>query len=205
MYSRGKVLATAITAVAFLSFAVASASAGRLSVDDRDFRIVANPTITTDGGSTIRCAVTLAGSYHGSTFAKTARSLIGVISSARAESRCAEGRLTLLEGTLPWHITYDSFAGTLPRITRTNLRITGFAGQFESSGVTCLFATDIIDPLPMLFDYSFPVFILMSFHGGPIDLATTGFLCELAGDVEFSGSERNVEDGGGALIAISLI
>jgi hypothetical protein len=74
---------------------------------------------------TIVCEMTLTTSLHGST-AKTAGTLAGLVNDFRV-ANCRGGTWTVLTGTLPWHITYQSFTGTLPTITSVRWRIERFS------------------------------------------------------------------------------
>ncbi|HEX4805441.1 MAG TPA: hypothetical protein VFU94_06035 [Conexibacter sp.] len=86
----------------------------------------------------ITCSVTMEGSFHERTFAKTAEALIGAITRAIAAHPCEgggeewaihNGTETVLRGipatSLPWPIRYVSFTGTLPLITTVTVNLTG--------------------------------------------------------------------------------
>ena len=61
---------------------------------------------------------------------------------------CASGSATLLTETLPWHVQYASFAGTLPNITAVRYNIIGFARRIrEIIGLTCLFRSTTAEPM----------------------------------------------------------
>jgi hypothetical protein len=68
--------------------------------------------------STVRCELSLEGSLTSRTITKVARTLIGAITRATFPA-CTDG--TRSARALPWHLTYESFSGTLPRISRINL------------------------------------------------------------------------------------
>jgi hypothetical protein len=107
-------LAAAIT----LATVVTTATAARLSVTNQQTRIVWT-SLRFENGVTLSmsCAVTLEGSFHNATFIKTRGLLIGNITRAAVQNRqCSGGRATILLETLPWHVTYQSFTGTLPTI-----------------------------------------------------------------------------------------
>ena len=49
----------------------------------------------------------------------------------------------MLSETLPWHVRYDSFAGTLPDITSVSLRVIGMALLVRPTGLlSCLYQTE---------------------------------------------------------------
>lgn len=94
-----------------------SASARNLSQNEQRFRTTYSPlSFIPSFGSTIRCPLTLEGSLHSRTIAKVAGSLIGYVNRV-VFGTCEAGRLRANTETLPWHVTYESFSGTLPLIT----------------------------------------------------------------------------------------
>ncbi|HEX5146187.1 MAG TPA: hypothetical protein VFV85_04125 [Conexibacter sp.] len=112
---------------------------------------------------TIRCPVSVAGSFHSATIAKVRGSLIGNVTGAILDqSRCTGGTATLLNGTerlpsgstaantLPWHIIYDSFTGTLPNITGVRVGLVGLAllvnVSILGSTVSCLYLATAREP-----------------------------------------------------------
>jgi hypothetical protein len=145
-------LLAALLATGVLAISAAGSAAGRLSLDDQDFRIVwTNLSFITDvvppeeQPLTVECPVTLAGSFHGATTTKTLNRLLGSVTSATVgDASCTGGRASFLAGTLPWHVLYVSFSGTLPRMTGVRLALSapGFRitnGLFELIGLTdCL-------------------------------------------------------------------
>jgi hypothetical protein len=176
MSSRVNAILAVAAAAALMATAVGSASAGRLSLSSRTFRVTwtalefAEPTF----GVSIRCPVTFEGSFHSSTIAKVAGSLIGYITRAPlASSACTGGAgegAALGNESLPWHIRYDGFAGTLPNITMVKLRILGKREPEIVRGFSCLYHPQIM---------GLPVELLIG-AGGTI----TGFQFESEGILE---------------------
>src|SRR4029077_15272287 len=81
------------------------------------------------------------------TIAKVAGQLTGFITTARL-GPCASGTATILQETLPWHIQFVSFTGTLPNITAMTRSLVG--GGFrvrEIGGVTCLTRSTATNPM----------------------------------------------------------
>ncbi|HEV7773104.1 MAG TPA: hypothetical protein VGO48_07465 [Conexibacter sp.] len=105
----------ALASAVLLSAIAGQASAGRLSITIPRWRATFPSLEITSGLATTRCAVTLEGSFDSRTINKTPRSLTGLITRAIAANPCAVGGLTFLAETLPWHQTWESFSGTLPR------------------------------------------------------------------------------------------
>src|SRR5436853_3228582 len=107
---------TALMAAMLLAAAIGTASARSLSVSNQSFRVTWSK-LEFEGGLGIptQCQVTLEGSFHSRTIAKVLRSLIGAITRAVVKTEsCSGGRATV--GAPPWHVTYQGFTGTLPRI-----------------------------------------------------------------------------------------
>lgn len=131
--------------------------ANRLTVSERAFRVVwpaAEELSFTRGLNTVRCQATLEGSFHSRTFSKVVNSLIGYITRAIAAHPCEGGESWFLNGTesiggrtvgnsLPWHIRYAEFTGTLPLITSIGIKLVGLAFLFEAGElllrVRCLY------------------------------------------------------------------
>jgi len=112
------------------------ASANKLSVSDRGVRIVWSPL--TAGAQTrelfgAECPVTMEGSFHSNTISKVVGSLIGFITRASvATASCTGGTFRFLLETLPWHVQYSYFRGTLPAISTMGLGFVGAAISITS-------------------------------------------------------------------------
>jgi hypothetical protein len=138
------------TAAALLAALVSSASARSLSSTSQPLRVAFREIrFETSAGNTI-CAVTLEGSFHARTIAKTPGLLAGHVTRVILGA-CSQGSATLLAESLPWHIQYASFAGTLPNITslRANLINAAFRIR-EAFGITCLARSSAAEPLTMV-------------------------------------------------------
>lgn len=140
----------AAAAALLLALAVGSASANRLSYSEQNFRIVWTRLIFSEsgGGFPINCPVTLEGSFHSRTFAKTRDLLGGFITNAVVNNAaCSEGHATILRASLPWHVTFQSFTGTLPNITSVRYNLIGAAFQIEPGlGLVCLASSSVTSP-----------------------------------------------------------
>lgn len=141
MLIRSKLLLAALAAALMLAASVNAASANRLVRNEGAFRVTFSPlSFVPSFGSTVRCPVTLTGSYHSRTITKTAGSLIGYVNSVTVGT-CEAGTARARTETLPWHLQYASFAGTLPNITATTENL--IRGSYEVQGeifgirVTC--------------------------------------------------------------------
>jgi hypothetical protein len=150
MRTRSKLILAALTASLLMGLAVSSASAGRLSTSNTRFRITWNNLKFEgeEGGLQQTCRVTLEGSFHSATLRKVERALIGAITRGIVDSTNCRGtnephRATILQETLPWHVTYESFRGTLPDITEIQLLLRRYDFRFSATilGITgnCLY------------------------------------------------------------------
>jgi hypothetical protein len=142
---------TALTATLFLGLAVTTTTAGRLSTSSTKFRATWNRITFLGSGSgiSLTCRLTLEGSFHSGTIRKVPGSLIGavtrgIIDSANCRGTNEPSSATVLQETLPWHVTHESFGGTLPNITEITFLSRRFAFQHSATilGTTvfCLYA-----------------------------------------------------------------
>jgi hypothetical protein len=142
-------LATVMAALTLMVTA-GSATAGRLSVNNKEFRVTWVTLRAIAGGNIIGCPVTLEGSFHSATVRKATGALIGHVSRAiviGTEGPCTGGTVTVLSATLPWHLQYRGFTGTLPRIRTVLLRLIGVSVSVRPSGlVACLARTTEEEP-----------------------------------------------------------
>jgi hypothetical protein len=113
-----------IAATMLLGVAATTAAAGRFQIDnaERGFRIVWTPLSFEAAGATVRCNMTLEGSFVSRSFVKRIATIIGKITSA-AINTCAGGVETFLTERLPQNISYSGFSGTLPTITGLVMRV----------------------------------------------------------------------------------
>jgi hypothetical protein len=162
MRNRTKVVMTALTAALALSVAVSSASARRIELSNQNIRAVweVNSKLTlsnAEGGLTLACPVTLEGSFHSRTLSKVSGQLIGYVTRAfLTRSGCVVTGgvedIRILNGvetttnTLPWHIRYDSFTGTLPNITSIRLQLVNASFVLTAFGVNCLYKSTTARP-----------------------------------------------------------
>lgn len=159
-----KLVLTATAAALVLAAAVGTASARNLEVSNQSIRVVWTP-LTFNGGAagTIECNVTLEGTFVERTIAKVLGTLIGRVTRAIVGRPCVGGTAWAYNGTetnevlggtlatsLPWHITYQGFTGTLPRITSIRLLLIGahFLLRKEIGGfpLLCNYTTTTTEP-----------------------------------------------------------
>lgn len=126
-------------ATVLLSALVSSASARNLSVSSQTIKASFSRVSFSGGFGITECIVSLEGSLHTRTTAKVEGSLIGFINRASLGA-CSRGTATILQASLPWHVKYVGFAGTLPNITQLYTEVTGSAFQIREPvfQITCL-------------------------------------------------------------------
>jgi hypothetical protein len=134
-----KVLASTLVAIISLTAIVGTSTASRLSTSSQTFRSGFARWNFSGGFGTMECPLTLEGSLHTRTIAKTNGALIGYITRAIVGT-CPRGRVAILAVGFPWHVRYVSFAGTLPNINSIATNVTGANFQITEPifGVTCL-------------------------------------------------------------------
>lgn len=177
------------------------ASANHLSLTERTFKETYSPIrVIPTFGIEFTCNVTLEGSYHSNTIAKTERALIGYIRGATVGA-CETGRMRANTETLPWHVRYMAFSGALPNITAVTRSLDlNFTTGTETFGL----------PPEPLCRYSVSELVLGRREArGVITEQQTGnetWASQVEGcpSVRLAGSGR-VTTAGGASIAISLI
>jgi len=143
-----KLLLTALAASLLFAAAVSTASATRLSVSNQNIRATwTSLEFVTPGVVTVRCKVTLEGSFHTRTIAKVARALIGAVTKGVVKQEtCTNGSGATFNGveryngttapnTLPWHLTYESFTGTLPAIATVSVLLQRFRFGITVAGL----------------------------------------------------------------------
>jgi hypothetical protein len=148
-----RTLLTTLTIIIIAATTITAAHANRLAHSDNAMRVawdglqLGNSFTETFN----RCAVTLEGSFHSRTIVKVREKLIGYITRGGFQNnQCTGGRTSVLSETLPWHITYQSFGGTLPRIESVllNLIRSGFGAEFITN--SCKVITTITSPLRVI-------------------------------------------------------
>lgn len=166
MPRRIRVLTGVLAAALLLAAAVGTATANRLRFSNQSFRIVWSTLTFFEPNApmtpiVVRCPVTMEGSFHSATISKVRGSLIGYITKAITAPEACFGeqdpRLFIRNGTqifldgrtyesLPWHIQYESFSGTLPTITGVRVAIIGMAFLILDIFHQCLFTSTAASP-----------------------------------------------------------
>lgn len=190
MRFRSKLVLAAFAATAVMALAASSAGARRISTTAQGFRAVWASLEFSAGGFVIRCPVTLEGSFHSRTISKVCGQLIGYISRAFVrETGCAGGSGRALTETLPWHVQYLGFEGTLPNIESIRLILVGARFRVvNSNGTACLAGTTQAHPAGGIANIvSGSVNTLRADETMRIPLGG-GFVCSFAGESTFAGT-----------------
>ncbi len=142
-----KLVFAVVGATVLLGALVTTASANRLSQSSSTLRATWTAAEFSGGFGTVRCSLTLEGSVHTRTITKTSGLLIGYITRASV-GPCASGSATVLTASLPWHVRYNSFSGTLPSISSITTNVVGSAFQIKEPtfGITCLATSTATEP-----------------------------------------------------------
>lgn len=135
-----------------LAVAVGAASGNRLEFSSGQFRAVWTERTPArfelgSGTGVISCLLTLEGSFHSRTISKVVRSLIGYITRASIVPACTGGTLNMTTETLPWHIRYDSFTGTLPRISTIRFQFVGYSMWLTWFQTRCVYTSTAERPV----------------------------------------------------------
>jgi hypothetical protein len=145
-----KLLLATIGATVLLGAHVSSAPARNISVSSQ-FLETRFRRVTFESPVNMVCEVHLSGSLHGRTLAKRVGSLIGYITQASLPG-CLGGRATILRETLPWHVRFQDFTGTLPNITSLTTHVIRAAFQIMQLFFTCLATSTEAAPTVVIFN-----------------------------------------------------
>jgi len=139
MRTRSKLILAGLSAALLMSLAVGSAQANRLSVSNKNWRAVWSRLVFTNSSNSglVTCPVTMEGSFHSATIRKVLGALVGYVTRATAGRPCIGGAATVNQSSLPWHITYEGFEGTLPLIIEIFLLLRNVNFTVEVFGVRC--------------------------------------------------------------------
>jgi len=205
MRTRGRTFALALMASSILAINITTATAAHLRASSALAIIRWAPLRFIAGSNTASCNVTLEGSFHSATIAKVNEALIGNISRASVNS-CTGGSATALAETLPWHVRYSGFTGTLPNITGVKLRIISDSFRVQPSGSTvCLARSTVANPIIGIVTENPTTHSITGMTAEPnAAIPLEGFLCEFAGEGRFEGT-GSVENGARGTITVTLI
>lgn len=199
-----RALLAAVLTASVVAIACSSASAVQLSLSEPSFRAVWTPARFTFSGVTISCNATLEGSFHTTSITKIAGSLAGHVTRASVTS-CSSGTMSVLTETLPWHVQYGSFGGTLPDISTMTLRIVGMSASWTFLGLTCLGRSEAATPAQLIAERNGSGTIT-SFRwdeSAPIPLTGSAGCSSIRG--RLGGTTTSATGGSGRAITLTLI
>jgi hypothetical protein len=206
MRIRSKLLFVALGATVLMAYAVGTASATRLATSAQTFRIQWSAlNFQAGGGVSVSCPVTLSGSFHSRTISKVSGQLIGYVNVARVnEASCSGGTARARSETLPWHVQYNSFGGTLPNITSVTLTLVGARFEIVAGGVTCEAGTTQASPAfgrATVSSGTVTEFKALEEHTIPLG---GSFFCNFVSPGRFAGT-GTVDDGAGNALRVTLV
>lgn len=139
-----------IVAAAILASIAQTAAASRFGFNTGSHRVTWSSLEfgNTLNETVVRCKVTLEGSFHSLTVAKTTGLLIGYITRF-TKNACTNGDISdLFERTaLPWHRVYLTYFGSLPNFISDFVNwLRGVRIDITAGGITCTLATETENP-----------------------------------------------------------
>jgi hypothetical protein len=194
-----------LAAVLALGLFAHGASARQLSLSSSSFRATWEHLEfrnNIEAGAVI-CDATLEGTFHSRVLVKTFVTLIGYVTRAIVNA-CGGGSAVALPETLPWHLYYDSFNGTLPNITDVAIGVVGASFKITNGTMECLERTSVGEPVRLAAE------VLRGRIGSftpnePDLIRLTGGFCGIARGF-LRGTSRTVTVlGGTTIITVALI
>ncbi len=149
-----KLLLATIAATGLLALVVSGGAFARRFRVDHIYEAQGEFEIALAGGAiNIICKLTLQGTFHSAsggsaTFSKVCGALVAVISHAE-NGACVGGNGRALTETLPWHVRYRSFSGTLPSVSEILYQLVGASIRVAIGASSCLIRTTAARPLLM--------------------------------------------------------
>lgn len=143
-----KLLFAIATAALLLGGLISAAAARNLRFSAPRKREMFRTVEFTGPFGTTRCDMTLEGRFHETTIAKVLETLMGLITRVDTARTCVQGGATVLAESLPWHLRYGGFFGTLPSMMSIIRLTIGFSLRAtEPLGFTCLVRSTAAEPV----------------------------------------------------------
>jgi hypothetical protein len=197
MRNRSVPALAALVAVGAMCIAAGLASAGRLSVSNKTIRALWSNVemyVTNPGEEGTQygniCQLTLEGSFHSSTMRKIAGALVGYITRAPiAACRDPDIVVSVLREALPWHVRYQGFTGTLPRISGLSVAIVGMSLEFfVAEGLRCLIRSTTLNPAIASIEVREGVMGRFTWNSERVIPHAEVFFCALNGELHMRGA-----------------
>lgn len=195
---RGLLLLAGLIAALALALATACASAGKLSISNKAFRITWRELVFFDHkfgalSRDIGCPVTLEGSFHSASILKRLVAPVGYVTRAVTKSTSCTGAVAgtaqFLPESLPWGMEYEGFSGTLPNISSFRILFDDSVSfEMTIGGIECLFKEENLASIRGEF-HRVGGGQMLTFNfdrGWLIELQQGGFLCGEQGGLEFA-------------------
>jgi hypothetical protein len=149
MKKRSTTLLLTFAAVTLLAAGTQIASARRIAVSVQTLRSVwSSMEFNLNGLTTVRCPVTLEGSFASRTISKVFGTLIARYNRGIfGEASCVSGSARVLAETIPWHEKWATFTGTLPNITMWGWRWPDWRFLTRVLEISCLYTTSETEPV----------------------------------------------------------
>lgn len=208
-----KRLSALIVAIIALAATVTSASANHVSISSQGIRGSGILGLSnTVNSNVVRCPITLEGSVHSTTISKIVGALVGYVTRASmSNAGCTGGTGTIHQESLPWHVTYQSFTGTLPNITSARFSLLNVFFEIrESGGNTCSARTEVEHPANAIVNINTSTHVAESLTMEPntripLTNGAGGIFCGLANGI-FEGTTSNLTVlGSTSRITVTLI
>ncbi len=199
-------------ALSLLPLVAGTASAGGLGTSSRSLYITwdepgPSGQLTIEAsGMNIGCDVRLLGEFHSTVMIKAWERLSGLIRHVEI-SECGGGIISILNESLPWHVKYESFTGSLPGISSVRFLLNRVAFLIQTPFGQCLGIAEAGDPFGAEADLSsgnVTGFSADSDRRIPVEDLNEAITCDLIETVIFIGTAE-VENGAGRGLAISLV
>lgn len=207
MRHRVRFVLAAIAAGCLLLAVGGPAGAGRLSLSNQSIRWTFAEYANRNGEITISCELTLEGSFHSRTFAKVREALLGSITRATVRTPCRGGwgDMRFLSETLPWHLRYAAFTGTLPRIASVAVDVTNWAWSYPGLSGDCLYRSTVEAPARWIMNREAGggITSVRADESIAVPRFAGGILC--APSINYSGTGRMTLQGTANAVSVTLI
>ena len=209
MLNRLQLALGGLSAAFTLLIAVGSAGAEPLLVEPAGIRTTWSSMTFSSRAVTVRCPVTLEGSFNAETLRPTVGAVVGRVTRATvAEASCSGGTARFLSGSLPWNIEFQGFTGTTPEITGVQLELIDAALQATAGGVTCLYQSSGASPMKgtaTIRSGAVEVTGLRADETASIPLVSREILCQLGGNGRVAGTGSVTDASGRSEVDVALL
>jgi len=193
MRHRSRAPLAMLVAASALATIAATASAGTFLIAGSRFKLRYSALSFISGGTTVRCALTLEGSFSAGTFADARGTRIATVTSASVAS-CTGGSATVLSATLPWAFDYTSSTGAPPEIRTLTLPVVGMSLGIQPTGsLSCLMRSSSEHPVVLVAERESKGLLtsVRTDLAAEIPLEGSGGLCRFGGEMLLEGTSTS--------------